>query len=165
MVTIYNSDLTKELVDGAKIQVSREYPPSQIAEKVVPVMEVNPKMLRRCNVCLQNVANNSTSATIYTTPQDKDFFLVGCSITFIKDATSTSTYSAIEMTVEGQAQGNVFNIAQLTLTPQSGSESWTFPAPIKIARGTTIKIVNSTNVANIRSYGQIYGYTVENINA
>jgi hypothetical protein len=165
MATIYNSDLTKELKDGIKIQQNRDVIPSQLADKVVPVMEVNPKLFRRSNICVQNVASNSASATIYTTPTDKDFYLVAVGISVSKDITATSTYSAIELTVDGGGTANVFNIAGLTLTPQSGAWSWALPVPIRIARGTTIKIVNSTNVGNVRSYGQIVGYTVDNINA
>ncbi len=42
---IYNSDVTKELRDGGKISL-RDAIPNQLAEKVVPVMEVNPKFYK-----------------------------------------------------------------------------------------------------------------------
>jgi hypothetical protein len=41
---IYNSNLTKAIVDGAKLQISEGGIPSEIAEKVVPTMEVNPNL-------------------------------------------------------------------------------------------------------------------------
>jgi hypothetical protein len=50
MAQIFNSELKKQLIDGAKLQTSKDVIPSQLADKVVPVMEVNPKLLKYCGI-------------------------------------------------------------------------------------------------------------------
>lgn len=164
MATIHNTDLTKELKEGAKLQQLRDVIPSQLAEKVVPVMEVNPKLLRRCNVVRGQEAINNTSGTIYTTPTDKDFFLVACGLGVIKDATSTSILTTLRATIDGVSQ-KILSIPSISLTPQISTISNSFPTPLKIDRGTSILLVNSTNVANITCSGSIVGYLIDNINA
>lgn len=164
MAIIHNTDLIKELKEGAKLQQLRDVIPSQLADKVVPTMETNPKLLRRCNISKTTDAVNATSGTIYTTPSDKDFFLVSCCLGVIKDATSTSTGSNITVVIDG-VSSPIARIPGITLTAQSKVVSCTFPAPIKIDRGTNITVTASTNVANIRATGVITGYLVENINA
>lgn len=166
MATIYNTDLTKELKDGAKIQQIRDVIPSQLAEKVVPVMEVNPKLLRRCNIARSDVAINATAQTIYTAPTDKDFYLCGASCAVIKDATATSTNTAVVCSpAEGGNTANVISIAGLTLTAQENCNSIMFSPPLLIKRGTAIQVTNSTNVGNVTGRGFIYGYTVDNVTA
>jgi hypothetical protein len=168
MVQIHNSDLFKELRDGTKSQQLRDgVLPSQLAEKVVPVMEVNPKLLRRCEIVRTNAASNATTATIYTTPTDKDFYLCGASLSVIKDVTSTSVVSAIAAPVGGGTTDTrrILVISEISVTIQNGSVATSFQTPIKIDRGVTIVVTNSTNVGNIRADGCIWGYLVENINA
>lgn len=164
MAVIYNSDLTKELVDVAKIQVSRDSTPNQIADKVVPVIDVNPKHSRVLNHATVNTATNSAGVTIYTTPTDRDYFLTQVFLYFIKDVTSTSTYSAIDVVIGG-GRYTLLSLPQISLTVQQGGLSISFHRPMKIDRGTTIRLLNSTNVANITSTGGVAGYTVENVNA
>lgn len=47
MAEIHNSDLSKEIIDKAKLQLSFDKLPTQLAEKVVPTLEVNPDISRR----------------------------------------------------------------------------------------------------------------------
>jgi len=160
MATIHNSDLSKELQQGAKIQINRDVIPNQLAEKVVPVMEVNPKLLRRIDIHKAGTLTNGTSATIYTTPADKDFFLVALQLSIIKDGNSTSTSTAINGTVNG-VSAKIISIAGITITASAGSTSLTLPIPMKIDRNSNITLTHTTNVANIRGDGIIFGYTVE----
>lgn len=160
--TINNPDLKRELITGAGIQTAYDSVPSQIAEKVVPVMEVNPKLLRTINIVRRASAVNSTAGTIYTTPSDKDFFLCGVSLSVIKDVTATSIRSDINGFPEGDSVRELISIATLTLTVQDSSSSLFFNIPIKMARGTNISLANSTNVGNITAVGNIYGYIVDN---
>jgi hypothetical protein len=164
MATINNSDLFKELREGIKLQQLRDVIPSQLADKVVPVMEVNPKMLRRINSVKNNIATNATSATIYTTPTDKDYFLCGFTLSMIKDVTSTSTSSRVLATIDGVST-ILASIVGISLTPQADSISVQFLEPVRVDKGTNITVTNSTNVANVSANGTIYGYTVDNINA
>ncbi len=163
MAQIYNSDLIKGMANDAQIQLNRDYPPQQLADKVVPVMETNPRILQKLNYTHSNTATNATSATIYTTPTDQDFYLSAVALAIIKDATSTSVKSAITATINGVAQ-DLLSIPEITLTAQTAQMSLAFPKDILIDKGTNIVVTNSTNVANILATGVIFGYLIYNIN-
>jgi hypothetical protein len=164
--TIYNSELTKEIIDGARLQTGTSVIPSELGQTVVPVMEVNPRLLRFANILKSATGNNSTSSTIYTTPVDKDFYLTGASLSVIKDVTATSVQTAINVVPIGFTTGsNICVLAGITLTPQTLAVSQNFNPPLKIARNTVIATTNSANTANIRAEASIVGYTVDNINA
>jgi hypothetical protein len=160
MAQINNSQLSKEMIEGAKINISFDNIPTQIADKVIPTMEVNPKMLRICNIVKDGSATNATSATIYTTPTDKDFYLVSAQMSVIKDVTATSTNSFVNAVIDGLTS-TMMRIRGLTLTPQSETISISLNPPLKIDRGTNITIGNTTNVANVSASGSIVGYTTE----
>lgn len=164
MVTIYNSELKKELQEGAKTQSFKEIVPSQLADKVVPVMEVNPKLLRRINLVKTAECNNATTATVYTTPSDKDFYLCGGNLSLIKDVTATSVRSGINFTSEGVGCV-LLRIVGITLTVEQDTVSISLPYPVKVDRGTNITVTNSTNVGNVFSQGTIYGYIIDNAGA
>lgn len=151
-----NSEQVKEEILALGLQ-----PGAQIIPNPIPVVETNPKLLRRCDVVRSNTATNSTSVTLYTTPTDKDFFLVGCGVSVIKDVTSTSLYTRMQITPAGDAARQILNLPGLSLTVQTLATSLSLPDPIKLERNTTITIQNSTNVANITASGYIIGYLVE----
>ena len=157
MATIYNSDLFKELASAGKIQVSVDNIPNQLAEKVVPVMEVNPKLLRRTEIIRHNDATNATSASIYTTPANADFYLTHLTISTMKDAGSTATFSAISCVIDGITR-YAATLGFITLTASRDSLSINFSTPIKIDRNTSIGIVNSAAAANIITICSIGGY-------
>jgi hypothetical protein len=166
MVTIYNSELFKELREGVKLQQLTDTIPSQLADKVVPVMEVNPKLLKVCNIVKSATCNNATTATIYTAPTDRDFFIVSAALSVIKDVTSTSVQSAINVVPEDAVTGsNICVLAGITLTPQTLAISQTFIPPLKLKRGSVIGAINSANVANVRAEATITGFTLDNARA
>ncbi len=165
MAQIHNTDLFKELKDGIKIQQMRDVIPSQLAEKVVPVMEVNPKLLRRINVMKKGAASNATSSTIYTTPTDKDFFLTNATICAWKDVTAVAASQRLNVTIDG-AVTPIFTIETLTLTAiQPVTASLNFSCPLKIDRGTGISVTNDNATANTKVAATIFGYLVDNITA
>lgn len=164
MVTINNSELFKELKDGSKLQQLTDIVPSQLQNIVVPVMEVNPKLLRRCNIVRSLDLTNSSNATIYTVPADRDFFLCGATLSVIKDVTATSVKSRIEIFASGIVT-NILTIVGLSLTVQSETISSFLPFPVRIDKGSIIKLSNSTNVANVTSSACICGYYEDSPNA
>lgn len=121
---------------------------------VVPIQPIQ-------RICRRGSAANATSVTIFTTPTDKDFYLTSAVLTVIKDVTSTSTSSAINVTIDGVAV-QIIDIAGITLTVQNEAANITFAGDgIKVDRGTNITVTNSSNVANIRASACIHGYTQE----
>jgi len=165
MANIHNSDLFKELRDGGKLQQLNDVMPSQLADKVVPVMEVNPKFFRRVNIIrTQSTAITGTNA-IYTTPSgSQDFYIIGAQLSAQSDATADNTLISISTTVEG-VSAVILRLAKLTTTAHTDDIAITFPNPIKIDRNTAINLVNTFTVGNSRSSGTIYGYLVDNPNA
>lgn len=161
MAYIYNSELSKELIEGARIATAKDNIPTQIADKVVPVMEVNPKLLRRANIIRSANAINSTGATVYTTPTDRDFFLTSVHLSVIKDVTATSQNTELDFVTDDGIQQYAFVINGITLTPQNEVIDQQLNPPIKLKRGTNISLVNGTNVATIRTHATITGYTVD----
>lgn len=154
---IFNSYLTKEIIDGAKLQQNLGGIPSEIAEKVIPVMEVNPKLLRVCNIVRSDTATNNT---LYVIPTNKDFYLVSAFVQagFTAAGQSTSFISAV---IDGQTQKIVQNKVTCGAGLTANDTTSINPCfPIKIDRGTTIVL----NVGNWGS-GGIVGYTLDNITA
>lgn len=161
MAQIHNTDLFKELKDGGKIQQLHDVIPNQLAEKVVPVMEVNPKFFRRVNVVISSLS----AGTIYTTPTDKDFYL-----TFAHMSAQTVTAGAATCTLaitpfEINAATIILNInLQPTALIDTCHDVTTasFTPPILLKRGT---VITSAATAGVNKRFVIAGYTVDNINA
>jgi hypothetical protein len=166
MSTIHNSDLFKEFKEGAKTQQLRDVIPTQMADKIVPVMEVNPKLLRRINFVKRAASVNATGVNIIpATPTEKDTFIVSASLAYIKDATATSLSSYIQAVLDDGSIIELLDLPQLTLTASSGEISVSFPNPIKLKKGSAITVQNNTANANISTQAIVYGYYVENPNA
>lgn len=166
MAQIYNSDLFKELKDGAKIQQSRDVVPSQLADKVVPVMEVNPKLLRRSMLSGGSSRTTTGTATYLTTPADRDFYVTAISLGVCKDAACDVATGQIRITaaVNG-ASSSILAIPVLTLTAQNIVITQAFDAPLKLDRSTALQ-TSATYAAGLMAVTVTYqGYFVENSNA
>lgn len=160
MAQIHNSELISNTIKAARIATAYENPPNQIAEKVVPVIDVNPLPSIVSNVVESVYAANAATTAIYTTPTTRDFYLCGGSCSVIKDAGSTSVATSISITVGG-ATKNVVRIVGISGTAQADTISFTCPQPIKVDRATAINVINTTNNANISHTGSIWGYLTE----
>jgi hypothetical protein len=162
MATIFNGDLKRELISAAGIQTARDQVPSQIAEKVVPVIETNPNLFRRIN---SHLTSSGAAAGLLTTSTEKDYYLVGC---FLDASNKTASQDSI-MTITAQIDGMAATqtIAQINFSTSAlidvgqANTFITYPTPLKIARGTSIAFTK-TNVAVGRA--SIWGYYVENGN-
>lgn len=169
MATINNSDLFKELKEGIKLQQLRDVIPSQLADKVVPVMEVNPKLLRRTNLIKSQSATANSNTTIYTTPTDKDFFLTNFVMQGIKDAVcdmATGQFFYLTVVIDG-ATTSLAPVSGITLTAQSERVVVVLAHPLKIDKGTNIILARGGAFAAgvFSRSATIMGYLVENINA
>jgi len=152
MVKHYNPSISESTLKLFNTK-SGDHIPSDVLPFITPVMEIFPFNSKIVSATLLN----SASSTIYTTPADKDFYLTSVTLGVTKDGTSTSTFSAVNVIVDGLTNA-VISIPSLTLTAQTGNNSVTFFKPIKLDRNTAITITNSTATANIRSGCTIVGY-------
>ncbi len=167
MAIIYNSELSKGIVESARLQQNRDIIPNQLAEKVVPVMEVNPQILRKSKgiPLLLTGLVNTTSATIFTSDSIKKTYLTGATLSMIKDATSTATDMGIQFTNADSTVCKICRMAGITLTADSKENSITFDKPIEIKRGSNIVLTSDTNVANIVLRASLFGFEIDNSNA
>lgn len=160
MATIYNSDLTKGMIDNAGLQTSRDKAPTQLAEKVVPVMEVNPKLLRRINVCRDASKTTTGATTLYTTPSNIDFFLTNLHLSWAADAANDGISAYISFIDEfGVTRYFLFQKITLTATQQTNNIALAFP--MKLARGTNIQYGGTFAAGTARFEALIAGYTVD----
>jgi hypothetical protein len=164
MAKIYNSDVTKGLQKNAGIQQNIDKTPNELAEKIVPTIETNPELLRRCNIIRTASATNSTSAIIYTTPKNQDFYIVAANLSHTRDAVATSVASSINAVINGATQ-TILQICNVATTAGEQSLALSFPFPIKVDRDTNITVTNGAAVAYIKTVGTIIGYLDEKSNA
>jgi len=167
MSQIHNTDLFNEIRDAGKIQTSRDILPSQLADKVVPVMEVNPKLLRYPNI----VISSGTTATgvvtmVNTTSSAKDFYITHAYISITKDVVCDAATGSISIsaTINGAAR-TIVGCSIITLTAQDKTISLDFSHPLKIDRGTSITLTGTYTAGVMSRIATIAGYYVENPNA
>jgi hypothetical protein len=166
MAQIHNTDLTRELKEGGKLQQLRDVIPSQLADKVVPVMEVNPKLLRRTNI-VKSISSTASAGTttIYSIPQGQTFYMTSAHISFTKDVVCDVARGryAITCTIDGVSLSIPLEVSINTLTAESQSMALDFSHPIKVDAGTNIQVNSFTYAAgtSARCAG-ITGYLTSN---
>lgn len=165
MATIYNSELTKELTEGAKIQTNRDNIPNQIAEKVVPVMEVNPKLLRTSKVLgIYSTASTKSSQIIYTNPSGKDTYITALWINNLQTAASDNVVLYITATFDGAAY-KLITLNKPTLSAINVNQYLQFVPPLKIDKDGTLRLTCAFTVGASTTDISIFGYNVDNANA
>ena len=158
MAKINNPLIIKKLIDEAKINTSLEKVPDQLAEKIIPTLNVNPeKIIQTKNTSTADTA----SATIYTTSLTKDTFLIGGQITLSKDVVSDATFSQITITPFSDSGKVLLILRYEPLTAGQFSETISLTHPLKLERGSSIIILNNSATASIDIVGTIFFYEVE----
>ena len=164
MGTQNNSDLSNELRDVLKINQLVDGIPQNFQDIVIPVVDVNPKHSRRCDICRCVTATNFTSVNLLTIDPNKEFFLTNATLSYIKDVTSVATVIQISAVIEGVVS-QILRLPSLTLTAGTGQIGMSFPIPVRIDRGTTMTIESDSAVANLKAVATLQGFTVLNTRA
>ena len=163
MASINNSKIMERIIREAKIQLSVDAVPTQLAEKIVPVLVSNP--LQQIDTTYTKISSTSTStSTIIVLDTKKQFYCTGASLSSTKDATcdlATGTQCYIKILHEGKTL-QFLNLSQLTLTAQDQNLAIVFPEPIKVDKGSAIILVLGTHTAGLWvKSGSVYGFTME----
>jgi hypothetical protein len=158
MAQIYNTELTKELIAGGGIQTSRDNVPNQLADKVVPVMEVNPRMLRTCNIVTSNITATTGNVTIFTAPTDRDSYINSAYLSMAKDVTCDGTSISLTAIIQGITV-NLLSIRGITLTALNQTLSISYPAPIKIDKGSLVLMTFTFSVGVVVKGSGITGFS------
>jgi len=154
---IFNGILKNKLSQDIHATNPARMPPA-ITDYVVPVILVTDEVYyAEESFTISGTASNSTTTTILTTDSVKDTYINSVSLGVIKDVTSTSILSTIQVVING-ATRSLIEIPGITLTAQSQTISASFPIPIKIDRSSTITINNSSATSNIRASGCVGGF-------
>lgn len=157
MPNIQRGTISEEFRNGLDLDTARTGKHiTEASEKVVLTYDYS--NARYANIVRTGTASNATTATIYTTPSDADFYMTSVTISMIKDATATSVYSGVNFFINGVVYN--FRIDGFTLTAQADSLHCALPAPVKVDRNTAITAINSTNVANVTCRAVITGFEV-----
>ena len=154
---VNNAELIKNLINKAKININIDNVPSELAEKIIPVLEVStPAQLIQIEA---GTASDATFATIYTTSSNKNTYLVGAELTTSKDALATSIVSSISIVPFGKAGVSILTTRyEPTTAGHIHREIFFGNHPIKLAKNSEIRITNSTAIASIDSGGIAYFY-------
>lgn len=156
MGNIRNLQLLKRFTDLFKLKIGDPLG-DRVGEIVVPT--VNLPILDRGIQTISNSVSDGTAATIFTTSLVRNTFLVGVGLSLAKDANATSLFSRITARPDGRS-GNLelVRIRTEPLTAGQFTENIQFAHPIKLARGSTVSVTNSTTTASIDTTGIIFFY-------
>jgi hypothetical protein len=134
MTVIQDGTLIADVVDELNLQPGAASIMQQLGDKVNLVYSIN----RKFTSVLRNSANSATgSSLIYTTPPDKDFYLVAVVMGITKNVTSDGTGAIITVVTEGSIK-NMLRIPLETLTAVSQTISLVLPFPLKLDRNSAI---------------------------
>lgn len=164
MAKIHNTDLTHEIVEAAQLQLSRDKLPTEIADKVVPVIEVNPKLFRNTTL-FKYKADTGSGGTIFTTDSDKYTYITGVQMSLTKDVVSTITDARVGATLFSGEVVRLMELSFLTTTIANKDMFVSFTNPVKLKQGTTVSTtLNGGGVGAHRCSTCVFGYQVFNIN-
>ena len=156
MATINNSEIQKRITEEAKLQLSVDAVPTQLAEKVVPVLISNPKP------SISVVVYKSGSGTSYTTPSNKRFFLCGCSLSIQSVAVTTSGNSTLTIVPKNGVSAAILAlVAETTAAITSVNENQVidFARPIELEKGSAVGVTIGGSLTNVKS--TLWGYILE----
>lgn len=142
--------------DAARIFNTKGDPLTDEVEALVAVVPVTPV----CNIIGVTTGAATGASTVYTTPPDKDFYLVAATLMMNDNATSDNTETYMNVVING-ATKQILDFRKLSLTAYAGEQSVSLSVPMKLDRNSTITINNSFTVGASTKAGTIIGYTVE----
>jgi len=159
MAKIEKREVIQKLIEGLRLSVGAENVPQEVEDKIRAVFITNEENI--VNV-LRNVTKTTTgSATMFTVPSDKDFFLTGLTFSYTCDATADSIQYILQLALEGDAARSIVILGKQTTTATTDHIELTFPVPLKLESGTTIAISQTFTVGTSRIAGSCIGYTKE----
>tara|TARA_Y100000310_G_C20676941_1_gene813641 strand:+ start:2217 stop:2702 length:486 start_codon:yes stop_codon:yes gene_type:complete len=159
MVEIQNSKIVDSISEKVK-ESNLNLIPRQLANSVQAVIDVGRNIDQHFIESTKSTSSGST--TIVSTPTNKDFYLTSCSLGLIKDAASDNVAADLRATVNGTVEF-LLQIVGITLTAQETHLTVSFPEPIKLDRGTAIKIQGTATAGNFHKTGTITGYTIDTL--
>jgi len=163
MPQINNTELLLGMRNDAKVQ-NAENVPTQLAEKVVPVMEVNPKLLKDSRSLLhisRSTTTPTTPGTLLTT-LTKPWYVTAVSLTYIADVAADNTQIRLRLFDSRGNTLDVPNFLKPTTTISYNSQTISFPSPIYLPKGAQIYLLNVFSAGTSNVLGEVIGYEIDN---
>lgn len=164
MPTVKNSDTLQELRRVTQVQQASEQLPLTLGNQIVPVVEVNPKLLRRARVLATLSRSTTGSPTVLTADTVKETYITGCHFSFVKDVACDIADGGIEVQTKDSTgtTTDIVRAAVLTLTAERGDVFATFDPAFQVAKGATVTITGAFTAGKLIRNICILGYTVDN---
>ena len=166
MAKINNQAVMQKLIDELKLYPGKDLIPSELADKILAVYQVNDQEVTVKTPTANVVRTNATQATnnsqtIYTTPATGKFYLTNASISAFIDGNGANMSAYLSVTVDGIAQKFLYvrlsSGTTGTANIQSHELSNDFQNPILVDPATNITVTTDA-VAGL-AYGSIVGHT------
>lgn len=159
MAKIQNSDVITEMIKGLFLDPARERVPSEVADKILAVYNVNPI---RKNTILSSNSRTTTAAaiTFFTANAKRDTYLTGAWLQNVSDVSANNVTMFIEVELADGLKRNILISNKITLTVFDTNTFITFP-PILLKKGATVKLTNVFTLGvSVTTYG-LLGYETE----
>jgi hypothetical protein len=158
MVEHQSKEVIDKLSRDLKIQPALSLP-KNVVNSVQPIFNVNPD--RELKAVLGS-AIDAASNTIFTTDSKKETYIAGVGVTVSKDASATSNLTTVRAIPYGASSTSyIFAMRYEPLTAGQFTSYFTFPHPMRIKKGSTVTITNSTAIASIDASAVIYYYEID----
>ena len=169
MAKINNAQVIQKLVDELKLYPGKDLIPSELADKVLAVFQVNDQEVSvktpTANVVVERDGSGA-SAVIYTTAATGKFYLTNVQLAMSSDLTANIFVVDVRITIDGvtsiiavaRQRGNT--LANGGRYSNGVTASLNLQNPILIDKATDITI-NQSNINDIQSSVVLVGYTEE----
>jgi len=160
MVENRNQEIVKQIAQAGGLEMS-DGMPSAITNSYVPVIEVNPRVVKMQDKTFNNDITASGGGTIMSNQgAGVNFILKNITLAIIKDATCDTADGVVGINgTVGGVSIRLITLPCLTLTAQEQSLTLNFGAGLKLDAGSTITFTSNTFTAGKFSRsGLVSGY-------
>jgi len=165
MATIQNQAIIQKLVDELELYPALDKVPTELAEKVLPVFQVNSEIIevspKPSDVVRGAMELGGNPNTIYTTPATGKFYLTNVQLSSSQGAASTTPSNCkIEIDIDGTTQIIAYIYSSPSTTVNASTNQMVvlnLQNPILIDAGTNIVMTPSSST--MESCAVIVGYT------
>lgn len=165
MASIRRGTIVRDIIDSLKLQVGNVLP-DQTSDKLVLTYDFG--NVRQSRVLGSATGTATGTIAIFTTDANRDTYVTGVQLSFVKNATCDYASGNITMQSTTFLDGSqhIARLSTLTLTAERGEIFVKFNKPLRVQRNTAISISSSVSTAFsagalVRS-GVIFGYVEDN---
>ena len=164
MAKINNQSVMQKLIDELKLYPGVDTIPTELAEKVLAVYQINSEQITvkppTVNIVRHGRTNVAATVAMYTTPATGKFFLTNATICTCGKTANTSSEAKIDVVIGGTTYELITIQASLPTSSVSNagqSQGLNFQNPILLDPGTVINVISSG--ASFTVNANIMGYT------